>query len=382
MKRASCFVLALLCLLSACVFALPASAAQDDFAGLTYTLDPLTEGGATESGRVTPDQRFSRTPTITYDADLTVLEVNGVVCAGGSCRLEYAGEYKLTVSSKRDPAADPYTYKVVVMPDVNIKAQQVFTSYPTLTCSNAVEMVLDAGLMGQTEKKIESGYVVSEIGRHTLTVYGYTAEGKRMQFQRYDFYVRAVDVKRVFDTASGKQALQLTLGSYPDHTITATLDGKELAQGANIVTGVGAHDLLVTLDGESVMKDNGFSVPSAEELTLRVQLELASLDTDEPFYIYLDEWDADFRLDGKPVSGDIRITADGRHTLGIMGPGGTWLRDMFDVKLDTEQESVRMDQVTFTFENPHLTYVYFLIVPAALLVIVAVVFVIKRRTIL
>ena len=377
MKKHISLVLAAMLLLVFWLGALPAGAASTAFTVLHYTLDPIEEGGESETGRVLNGMTLPRTPTITYDISVTELRVNGVLCTEDSVRLAMAGEYQLTVADRSNPATTA-VYTVTVLPELNISDEQEFTSYPTVVCSNAAKLVLDAGKLGGAQE-IRSGDRVTTLGMHTVQVFGVRSDGHIVSVQNCTFYIRACTSERVFDEESGKQALRVTVGEFEDHTVEATLDGTLLEAGSHIVTAVGHHSVTAKLDGEEVT--NPHMLPSSEQLTLRVRLQIESFELDEPIYLNLEQWDANFLLNGKEVTGNIRITKNGSHTLTVVDNEGNAISGAFAVLVGDADAFEAVDSVTFQFKNPHHTYMPFVLIPVAATLAVALIFLLKRRRI-
>lgn len=387
MKRICIFLIAI-CLLGGCFSAFPVSAGPDrvSFAELSFTVESTVDGADPITGRVVPEQIFRRSPKITWNTARSALLVNDEPVDGGEVVLDVAGIYELSVTDVTDAAAKPYTYTVTVLPIINLEPDQTFTYYPTVTCSNANSFIIDKGIAGKEGETIFSQgdkphtveHTFEGLGRHSVTVCGVAPLGAVYEF-KYFFYIRAVDVKQVWDDQLKKQALAVTVGSFEDLSIEATLDGEVLGEGTRSVTQVGSHSLSVLINGTPF--ESLYALPSAEELKLRVTLELKSLEQKEPFWLYLSQWDANFLLDGKPVSGDIRITEDGAHKLVVLDANGAVMEDIFLLLLETHGEPLVMDEVSFSFDNPHLTYAWFVAIPAAVLLVLALIFLLKRRAI-
>ena len=167
-RRVFCALMAL-CLLLGGFAVLPAFAAADRIPDLSYTLAPTEEGGAVESGTVINKMVFYRTPTITWSTELWNVKVNGKSVPEGSVTLAVAGEYEIQLVSA-DAANAARSYSVMVWPDINLgysattNNDTVFTSYPTLTCTNALSLTLDQGK--EIEREITSGETVTTLDQH------------------------------------------------------------------------------------------------------------------------------------------------------------------------------------------------------------------------
>lgn len=376
MKRRLAIMMTFVLLLLTCAAAFPATAATGgDWKTISYTLIPLEEGEEPVGGTIAVDSKIERSCTISCDTEKTELRVNGETVESGYT-LAIAGEYNLTAVNKADPDQKA-TYSITVLPDINLEDGQVFTSYPTLTCTNALYMEYSRNLTRPAE--FVSGTTITELGSHLLTIYGRDAKGNKISVASCRFYVKACHAVRVFDEESGKEALDVIVAEFEEGPeVAAVLDGeRELSVGSNIVTEIGAHTLAVKLDG--ALLEIGQALPDYEELTLRVELNPAALESKEPFYFELSRWDAEFLLDGEVVTEDIRVGDHGTHTLAVKGQNGDALAGALRVKVGNSDEEKIMSELTFTFNNPHMIYVIIVAVPAVLLLIAAGYFLVARR---
>ncbi|MBQ8358046.1 MAG: hypothetical protein IJX39_09625 [Clostridia bacterium] len=377
MKRLLSMVCALVILLLTFAAALPTAAAVGgDWKKLTYTLEPQAEGESAVTADIKVDVQIPRSCTINCDPEKTELRVNGKTVESGH-RLEMAGEYELTAVSKAN-TEQMVTYAVTVLPDINLSAGQVFTSYPTITCTNALEVKYYRNQAIPTV--FQSGTTVSELGAHTILVYGRDAAGNRIEFPEYRFYIKACHAERVFDQASGKEALNITVGTFEDRTVSAVLDGEtELSAGSNIVTKVGAHKLDIKVNGEKLTLD--LAQPSSEQLTLRVELYVDALESKDPFLFDFSRWDAEILLDGEHVTGSVRVGDHGDHTITVRGSDGQAIENALSVTVGERGTPTSMTELSFTFNNPHMIYAIIVAVPALALLIAACYFLVARRRI-
>ena len=374
MKRILTMMLIPLVLLMGLIAVLPVFAAPDNtWAKLTYTLTPKTEGEVNQPVEFNGDCEIPRGCTISFNEATASLKVDGQEVANG-VELTTAGQYLLTVTSKTDGKSLDYT--VTLLPDINVTDGQVFTSYPTVVCENAISMEYRRNL---TEIDFTSGTEIRTLGEHVVTVYGKTAEAGSSNTTSfaYHFYVRPVHSERVLDTASGKEALNVTVGSFDDREIEAILDGKTLAPGSNIVTKVGTHTLVVYDNGTEITLPQ--ALPGSDALSLRIDVWMESVKQKEPFYFDFNGWDAKILLDGKEVTGEIRMGSHGSHTLTVVDGEGKTVENAFNLWVGEANKPTPTTKVEFTFNNPHLIYFIIAAVPAVAILAVAIYFLAARR---
>lgn len=376
MKRLLSMVCVLFVLLSVCVLPLPINAeGENEWKKLTYTLDPQNEGEEPVTGTLMAENEISGNCTIHWDAAVTKVMLDDHEIEG-DYRLETAGEYELKAFNRAKPA-QVIVYKVKVLPDINLVNGQVFTSYPTIVCTNALSMEYTRNSGFGTD--FESGSSIRELGSHLLTVYGRGKNGSRVNFD-YRFYVKACHVERVFDEASGKEALNVIVGTFDDKTIEATLDGtRVLAEGSNIETKVGQHTLDILVNGEPLTSNQ--AKPGTESLMLRVELYVDAQESKDPFRFELSRWDADILLDGKVTKEDVRVGKHGSHTIAVRAADGQLIENGLSVTVGEEGTPTPMTELRFTFRNPHILYGIIAAVPAVLLLLAAGYFLVARRRI-
>ena len=380
MKRILSTMLVLTLLALLVVAALPIHAADDvdevSWRKLTYSKEPTEEGGETLQGRITQKCEVPAFSIIHFNADITQLLVNGEEAPAEGYQTTYAGNYVLTVVNRAKPT-EKVEYTIMVLADINVIDGQVFTSYPTITCTNGTDM---KHTYDNSEYDFVSGTKVYDLGKHLITVFGVTEKGQRVTVKNYKFYVKACDAVRVFDEETGKEALNVIVGEFEDMTVSATLDGdRVLNVGSNIVTEVGSHTLDATImkDGKKVVRAE--SLPDFEELSLRINLGLPSLETQEPYTFDFSTWDAEVLLDGKPVNGAVRVGKHGEHTLTVRDASGKTVEGAFSLWVEVSEEPVTVTEVRFTFNNPHLIYAIVVAVPTVALLGLAGYFLIARR---
>lgn len=380
MKRRILAMLTAVLLLLSLVAILPVGATDEvdeiSWRKLTYSKDPTEEGGEAIRGNIAKKCEVPAFSKIHFDPAVTKLLVNGTEVETGY-ETTYAGDYTLTIINKAKPD-EQLEYEIKSLADINVYDGQVFTYYPTVTCTNGTDMeyTYDNSL-----HSFESGTQIRNLGKHLITVFGVNAKGQRVKVMDYKFYVKACDSVRVFDEASGKEALDVIVGEFDDLTVEATLDGnRPLAKGSNIVTEVGTHKLdAVIKNKEGQVITRAQSLPDFEELSLRITMGLPSLETKEPYTFDFSKWDATVLLDGEVVNGSVRVGGHGDHVLSVRGKDGKTVEGAFSVLLEDAEAPVTMTEVQFSFQNPHLIYAILVAVPTAFLLCVACYFLIARR---
>ena len=376
MKRFFLMLCALLMILSTCVVALPVSAEDNDaWKTLTYTLTPKEGEDAPVTGTVTDGVEILRNCTIHWDPALTDCMLDGRLVTGQELKIDMAGEYELRAISKENPTSNYMRYNIKVLPDINLADGQVFTYYPTFECTNASGIKYTKGTVSED---LELGVPISvrTLGSHLLTVYGHGKNG-RATFE-YRFYVKVCHAERVFDQASGKEALNIIVGTFDDYDFTATLDGtRVLEKGSNIETKVGQHTLDVAAKGQS--KISSQALPGNNALMLRVDVYMDAQESKDPYYFDFSRWDAEILLDGKVVKDVVRVGKHGKHTLAVRGADGQLMENGLNVTIGEEGKPQAMTQLNFTFRNPHILYAIIVAVPAVLLLAGAGYFLLIRR---
>lgn len=375
MRRLLSTACVLFILLSACIVPLSVNAEEgNDWMKITYSLEPEEEGAAPVTGTVTANAEIPGNCTLHWDTTLATLMVNDLVVEEGF-KLDMAGEYELRVIDQAN-SRQFVVYKIKVLPNINLVNGQVFTTYPTIVCTNALEMEYRKGTGASAD--LESGSTVRDLGSHLLTVFGKGKNDSVVKFE-YRFYVKACHAERVFDQASGKEALNIIVGSFDDLIINATLDGtRVLSEGSNIETKVGQHTLDLLVNGEPM--NSSQKRPSEEALFLHVELYMDAQESKDPFYFDLSRWDADFLLDGKAVKeGDVRVGKHGAHTLSVCDANGQVMQNGLAVTVGEAETPTLMSELNFTFRNPHILYAIIIAVPAVILLGAAGYFLLARR---
>lgn len=381
MKRRILSVLITAVLLLTLVTILPIGASDEvdeiSWRKLTYSKDPVEEGGETISGSITKKCEVPAFTNIHFNPEITRLLVNGEEVETGF-QTTYAGDYTLTIINKARPS-ETLEYEIRSLGDINVYDGQVFTSYPTITCTNGTDMEY---VYDNIQYEFTSGTEVRNLGKQLITVFGVNAKGQRVKVMECKFYIKVCDSVRVFDEASGKEALDVIVGEFDDLTVVAYLDGSEtpLNKGSNIVTEVGAHSLdAVITNAEGKVITRAQSLPDFEELTLRITMGLPSLETKEPYTFDFSAWDATVLLDGKEISGSVRVGGHGEHVLSVVDKNGNTVESAFSVLLANADEPENMTEIHFTFQNPHLIYAVLVAVPTVFLLGIACYFLIARR---
>lgn len=366
-----CFCLLILPVLGA----IPAGAAEKPWSTLFYMYDPVEPGADGERGELdgvsatSAEDRwqFLRTITVSCNTEQARLLVNGEQVDSGECRLSLAGDYDVKIQNKETGAA--VTYYLQVLPELGFVSGHVFTEFPQLSCANATSIQIQKA--GKTYNAAEP---LTEFGEYQLKVYGIESQSSF----NYTIFVHYCSSERITDAESGKEALKITVGEFPGLALEAMLDGAPLAAGETVITAVGQHTLSATVNGSEA---DSALMPAASELLLQVSLQLDALEAREPFFFDLSAWDANFYLDGQRVSGVLRVTEDGEHTLTVRDANGQEMQGMILLRTSNETEFRTVDSVTFTFRNPHKTYAIVAAIPAALLLGAALYFLVARRRI-
>ena len=385
MKRRISFFLAVLLLFTASAIFIPIHAAEDaSFATLKYTYASDGDNNEAQGGIVADEIRFSRAVTITWDASLASLKLDGAAVQGDSLLLEQAGRYKLTVT--KNGGSETHSYTVYVLPNVNVADRQVFISYPVIECTNAQKMSLDIDKVDGV-RDFQSGTAVTRLGMHILTIQGENGE----KFS-YTFYIKLCTATQRFDEALGKYCLDITVGEFEDTEFSVMLDGKQTLQtGSNLVSAVGKHTLSAVVNGEQTQSASLF--PSGKELDLQVDLTVPSGDLKQPLTFLFSRYDASFYLlEGfdeatgtckkeKRIEGDYRLEEHGSHVIVAKDEAGNVVQEAFLIRRAEEDEGTSDTYLRISFDNPHRFYVIFLIVPSALLLCLALWFLLKRRRI-
>lgn len=372
MKRRFCVCLALLLLLTACA-GIPTYAAEDiSWAVLEYSYDPLQEGGAVETGRIKDGQDLVRGATITCDVTKSTMKLDGATVDSGSVHLLQAGRYVLTVVQNDQPQ-NRFDYEVTVLPIVNVADGQVFTTYPTIVCENVKSMVLNKGKDGW-DRNFTSGTTVRQLGAQTLEFHGTNC------VFNLSFSVMVCSSERVFDEATGKESLKITVGQFENEPLEVMLDGTTpLASGTHMVSAVGQHTLSATLNGTPVT--NLSALPFSNELNLQLELTLDAKELRAPVTFRFSVWDAQIYVNGKLVKGDYRLEKGGDHVIEVRDASGNVIKDAILFHEGSAAEGESCTQLTLTFKNPHNVYVIFLILPSLALLGAAVYFLLMRRRI-
>lgn len=373
MKRRFSVCLALLLLLMTVLAAIPAHAAEDiSWATLEYSYDPVEEGGTVETGRIKDGLELVRGATITCDTTKATMKLDGATVESGSVYLSKAGRYVLTVAQK-DQAQNRFDYEVTVLPVVNVYNGQIFHSYPTIVCENVQSMVLNKGKDGW-DRNFTSGTTVRQLGAQTLEFHGTNC------VFNISFSVMLCTSERVFDEATGKESLKITVGEFQDETLEVMLDGSTpLTAGTYMVSAVGQHTLDAKLNGTAVT--NLSAMPFSTQLNLQIELTLDSKDLRAPCTFRFSVWDAQVYVNGKLVKGDYRMEKGGEHVIEVRDASGKAIKDAILFHEGAAAEGESCTQLTLTFKNPHNVYVIFLILPTLALLGVAVYFLVMRRRI-
>jgi hypothetical protein len=387
MKRKICLGIALLLLLlPMAVFPVQAASTNVDWATVNYVYDldnpgEQAKGGVLSFAKGTKNY-LKRYTTLTWNPEAAELRMDGNLHAEGALRVEKAGEYNITLTNKSNGETTSCT--VVMLPvvklgnvyiDSNVSGELLYTAvnfFPVVECLNVDKMALDIGT-DSADKDFTSGKTVDKLGRHTLKL---TSNG---YVTTVVFDVSLCIAEKVFDEELGKQILVLSVGDFGD-TLSVTLDGtKPLATGTHKITALGQHRLSATLNGTPVTSIYAF--PSAQQMTLQVQLVIPDTTLKEPMTIPFSRWDAVFYVDGKRIEGDYRVAKGGKHVFQAFDKDGNQIENAFILFESSLSQGEVYTEMMLTFRNPHHIYVIFLILPAVLLIAAAIFFFLRRRRI-
>lgn len=380
MKRVIAFLMSFCLVLLPMVCAVPARAEETPWSTLFYSVDPENEGETGESGRVLlsgESLTLVRAGDVWCDAARARLYVNDELQPEGRCRLNYYGRYSVRVESLEGAGA--VTYTVQELPDFGFWSDHVFTEFPIITCKNAEEYEV----ISSDRHKMPNGEPIRQFGEFSAFAYGRNPAGERISGE-YRFYIRCCSSKLGIDPASGRRALVVTVGEFEGYTVSAELDGTPIAPGQTYVTAVGQHSLTATIakgEGEPE-KANAILMPKTEDLLLQIRVRLSATESREPYSLDFSEWDADIYLDDKPITGAVRVTEDGTHTLTVRKADGTQMPGAFLLAVGDDENLKPVDSISFTFRNPHKLIARIAILPAALLLGAAVYLLIARRRVI
>ncbi len=380
MKRLIAFFIAFCFVLVPFAYAMPARAEETPWSTLFYSVDPENEGETGESGKVLlagETLTLMRRGEVWCDSARAKLYVNGELCPEGRSRLEYYGTYTVRVEST--DGAGAVTFAVQELPDFGFWKDHIFTEYPVITCNNAEKVEV----ISSDRHRMPEGEPIRQFGEFSAVAYGRNAAGESIKGE-YRFFVRYCKSELGIDPASGKRALVVTVGQFEDCTVSAVLDGKPIGAGETVVTAVGQHSLTATVtrgEGEAE-KANAMLMPKTEDLLLQIRVRLSTAESKEPYQLDFSEWDANIYLDGQPLSGAVRVTKSGTHTLTVRNADGTQMKGAFLLATGDEETLKTADSIVFTFRNPHRIYAWIAVVPAVLLLGAAVYLLMARRRVI
>lgn len=350
-------------------------AAEDSLAWrrIQYSLVPTEEGIEPEKLALTSEAKIAGPANLWFDASKTQLSVNGVAVENGH-ELFKAGVYEITLVNVANEA-QRNSYKIKIMPNINVATGQVFTEYPTIICTNAERIEHQRNL--DLAEEIASGTQLRTLGKNTLIVYS-RDEKQNLIKDTYVFHIKAVHSEKIYDAENG-HALKVTVGTFDDLVVEATLDGdRPLNVGANIVHEVGTHTLAAKINGAEFT--DLLALPDSNDLSLRIAINFGSMTQTTPFYFDFTGWEkANILLDGKPVSGEVRVDWFGGHKLEVKDANGKTVEYAFEISVNDVKKG-NWTTVPFNFQNPH----FYIALATALLAIAAVViaailFVARRR---
>ena len=398
-------VLMLVCLLLSFPVLIPVGAEESESVGVpdwaVVKYRPAVEEGAEplKPTALDPAQRLTVSDRVEILFERgSIVKLNGKEIPSGTV-IEKAGRYSIEVLEGDKPAllAQSVSYMVEILPNsvfvansqngVSLVNGAVFQYYPVLLCENAHKIEISHGT-----KTVEyaSGHpwpadFANQFGEFTVEIKGVEATangGGYTSLKRYTFSIYPCTASKSFDEQLGLYALKISVGNFED--LEVRLDGTEVLtpNEVKVVTAVGEHYLDVYINGEKLSQDsysvNG--IPYGDKLALRITMELDATSWEYPREWDFSRWDATVLMDGAPVSGCFLVVSHGEHVFTVVDADGNAVQNCFSVKVG-EADAVVSDSFTFTFDNPHYTYIYFILIPAAVLLIAAIFFLILRRTI-
>ena len=416
MKKKICFLLAMMLLLMpSAIFAVQATdQAEDTALVVSYLYDAEVEGGAQEGGTLSfaknAGNYLRRYTTLTWDATLFEVTVNAIskkektpditVSDGvGSCRIEWAGEYsvKATTLSSGESAS----CVVTMMPIVKINGEYLmvnstsgkfwrtsFNAVPNIVCENADKIEFDMSAYQSGEDMIEflakRGKRLEDIfGEHTLKL----VSGAYSTSVYIDVYACLVETG-TDPNKDDKNCLVLTVGDFGEDFSVFLDNERLLAPGVHTVTAVGQHTISATKGSEAVSKVS----PPPQKLKLQVQIFIKEefnsnndplLVLDEPCTFDFSKWDAVFYVNGEPVSDPANCRADsfGENVIEAYDEDGNRIENAFLLKTLASDAGVEYTRLVIEFENSHMIFAIMMMVPAVAMILLAIVFFLRRRRI-
>ena len=397
MKRRISILMAF-CLLLSCVLSVSVGAEQGEalpaWAEVSYraVVAEGEEPGEAVALRTDQREKITGSVEILFDAAVSVVELNTKRIEPGKT-ITVAGLYSVKVFDAATYVENGvnntyYTYTIQYDPNIVVHngeseallvSGSVYQFYPTLYCDNASKIEIKKGTNTKAYNSGDAWPYPGEFGEYSIVVFGQGTGGGLVEIKTYVFKVYPCVASTSYDEALGVYALKITTGRFDG--VSYLLDGKEILPDntTKVITAVGEHTLDLLVEGERIDRDLYFyyGMPSAETLALRIDVTLDSDVWDLPRRLDFSKWDAVIELDGEIVS-EIYIDGHGEHVIRVLDSNGNAVDNCFLLTVG-DAAPVVTGQVNVTFDNPHFLYVIFMLIPAALLLIAAVCFLVLRR---
>ncbi|MBR6726677.1 MAG: hypothetical protein IKM08_00655, partial [Clostridia bacterium] len=260
----------------------------------------------------------------------------------------------------------------------------VYQFYPTIYCDNASKLEIHRGTVHAEYTSGAAWPFPGEFGEFTLVVFGGGSGGAVKEIKRVTFKIYPCVASQSFDAEMGLYVLKISAGSFENIDFRLVLDGdKSIEEGTMaVVTAVGEHKLELYADGAAVNPElyAYYGMPTAEDLALRINVELESNVWDIPRTLDFSRWDANILLDGEAVTGEFLIDEDGDHVITVVDDEGNAVSNCFSIKVGDAEAAVD-SELNVTFDNPHHLYFWFILIPVILVLIAMIGFLILRRVI-
>lgn len=404
MKRKVCFALGLLLLLMPlALFSVQAAdAGADEWAVVNYLYDPDVVGEAPQGGTLSfkkdAKNYLRRHTTLSWNAEALEVTVEAIsrssdtpainISEGvGSCRIWWAGEYKVTVMLRATNVSESCV--VTMLPVVKMSGEYLavnnstgsfwrtaYNYYPTITCDNAaIELDMCDFRSGTNMNDFLTGFERPVFGEHVLKL----TCGSYATSVYIDIY--ACLATKTFDEELGQNCLVLSVGEFGEG-FTVYLDGvTPLTPGIHKITAVGQHTISAKLTKGGSEQNVSRVSPTPQELNLQVQFLMENLTLEEPITLQLSRWDATFYVNGKPIEGDYRVARSGQNAITAYDKDGKQIENAFLLKTVGSDVGTSYTELVLEFDNPHTVYGIIMIVPAVLMVAAAIFFFLRRRRI-
>ncbi len=400
MKRKVCFALAtLLLLLPLAIFSVQATGAETGtWAVVNYVYDPDVEGEAPTGGTISfvkdAKNYLRRYTTLSWDPQVLEVKVTPVShnkpvnVHNGTCRIEWAGEY--TVSVKNIASGASISGSVTMMPVVKMSGEYLsvnastgkfwrtaYNYYPVVVCDNVdrIEMDMSDFASGTRMDQFLEDRDKAVFGEHLLKF----SCGSFATTVYIDML--ACLAAKTYDEELGKNCLVLSVGDFGEG-FTVFLNGlTPLTPGIHKITAVGQHTITAKQSKNGATQSVSGVSPAPQDLKLQVQLLMDGLVLEEPITLQLSRWDATFYVNGKRIEGDYRVASSGKNVITAFDKEGKQIEGAFLVKTVGSDVGTEYTELALDFDNPHFIYAILMIIPAALMIAAAIFFFLRRRRI-